>query len=44
MGNGVIKPRINYSHVLAELSVNSKYPCEVIREPHGRHLSEKTER
>ena len=26
MGNGILKPKINYSHVLAELSVNSKYP------------------
>jgi len=32
MGNGTLKPKINYFHVLAELSVNSKYPCEVIRE------------
>jgi hypothetical protein len=31
-GVEVIRPKINYSHVLAELSVNSKYPCEVIRE------------
>lgn len=28
----LLKPKINYPHVLYELSVNSKYPCEVIRE------------
>ena len=32
LGDEIIRPKINYSHVLAELSVNSKYPCEVIRE------------
>ena len=31
-GKTILRPLINYSHVLLELSVNSKNPCEVIRE------------